>query len=659
LALITLIALLAWHWLLLGTTLAITGLTFFLWLAPPAASVVIILGLIRPLMRPRPASPRPMALAAESEPVLFEFVDRLSATLDAPRPAAVCVNLGVNANAGFVGWSGLLTGKLQLTIGLPLAAALTLPQMAGILAHELGHFSQGAGLRSYFLISKTREWLLQVSSERDSWDAWLETHRRAGRWFLMLVANLAWLGLLISRRYLGALARAAQWMTAAFSRHMEFDADRHEATIVGTAVFEQTTLRLPQLRTAADLTWRNVDESWVMGRAPEDLPEMVAAVEQILTDTTAARVREEALARRMGPWDTHPSDSERIAAARAFDAPSLLTLEGEARLLFADLPALCREATRYHYTEIAHMNCDGVHFVSVEESVASLQAKSTGAAAVYRLFHCSPEFAAAWVRFPARVPVAAESAESQCELDVSKEEPLFWAAAEKARLHFCARTIRDAGVNVNITSFELRDGGIGAVRSEHAASEGALRVRMAALNRAVKLAVATLERAAGLVWETGPTYFIFEDGAFSTGEMRDLWRLAGAFSESLDDIWRMRWLISALELVRLNLRLFPLATGANLLQDLEANAEELMERVQSRIGGVVLEGGEVSPTTPLAQGLVARDRGYGAARLESFLRNAEAVRVHVLSRLAHFGTVYGSGPHAEASQAAEAGISRP
>jgi hypothetical protein len=423
---------------------------------------------------------------------------------------------------------------------------------------------------------------------------------------------------------------------------MEFDADRHEATIVGTAVFEETTARLPQLRVAAGLTWRNVDELRAMGRAPEDLPGTIAAVEQILTDATVARVREEALARRTGRWDTHPSDAERIVAARAFNAPSLFTLPGEARLLFADLSALGREATLYHYEKLAKLNCGEVRLVTVEESIAALQSKSMGASAVHRLFHCSPECVAAWVTFPVGNPVAGRDAERQCESDRSQQEPAFWATAEKARLHFCARTIRDAGVKVNVAGFQLLDDGVEAVRSEQVASESELVLKMVTLNRMAKPAIAALERAAGLVWDKDPTCFVFESGAFFTGEVRDLWRLAGAFSESLDDIRRMRWIISALGLVRLNLRLFPLARGANLLEDLEAKAEGLMEKVKSCIGAVVLEGGEVSPATALVQGLVAREREYDKSGLESFVQNAEAVRALVLYRLAHFATVYES-----------------
>jgi hypothetical protein len=444
-------------------------------------------------------------------------------------------------------------------------------------------------------------------------------------------------------------------MTAAFRRHMEFDADRHEAAIVGAAVFEETSMRLRQLLMAADFTYRNVDEGWAMGYAPEDLPAMIGAVEKILTDTTVARVREEALARRTGPWDVHPSDAERIAAARAFDPPSLFTLEGEARLLFADLRALSCEATLHHYKKIAKLDCDGVRFVTVEESVGAMRARSIGAAAVHKLFHCTPECAAAWVRFPSRPPAAGEDSDSQCELDGPKVEPAFWAAAVKAQLHFGARAIRDAGVRVNVKSFQLRADSVGAVRSEQAASEGEFVANMATLNRAAKPAIAAVERAAGSVWENSPTFFILENGNFLSSEVRDLWRLAGAFSESLDDMWRLRWLISAIELVRLNRRAFTPANSAILLQDLQANAEEIMQRVKSRIAGVVLEGGEASPTTAVAQGLVARERGHARGGLLSFLRHAGAARVQILYRLAHFATAYGSAPREEQAQAAKAG----
>lgn len=236
-------------------------------------------------------------------------------------------------------------------------------------------------------------------------------------------------------------------------------------------------------------------------------------------------------------------------------------------------------------------------------------------------------------------------------LDGAKEEQAYWEAAEKARLHFCARTIREAGVKVNVTSFQLRDDGVEAVVSEQTASAGELATKIAALNQAARPALAALERAVELVWHYDPTFFVFENGSFFSGEARDLWRLAVAFSESLDDIQRMRWVFSAIEVVRSNLRLFPLANGAHVLDYLAADAEKLVERVNSRIGSIVLEGGENSPTTPEIRGLVTRERSYGKPGLESWLRNVEAARVLVLYRLAHFSQAYESRSPEEAKAA--------
>lgn len=573
--------------------------------------------------------------------------------LNAPRPAAVCVNLDVNAHASFMGWKGLLLGRLQLTIGLPLAAAFTLPQMTGVLAHELGHFSQSAGLRSYFLIVKTREWLLQVAHKRDNWDVWIERHRRAGKWVVIVVANLAWFGLTISRRYLAGLARAAQWMTVEFSRHMEFDADRHEAAIVGAAIFEETTMRLPQLRASAALAWASVNESWAMGRAPEDVPGMIAAVEQVLTGETVARVREHALTHQTGRWDTHPCDRDRIEATRAFGSPSLFHLEGEGGLLFADLQALCREATLHQYEKIDKLDCTSIGFDTVVESVNELTERNAGRTAIGTLFHCSPEFAARWIKFPARNPIIADSA-GECAAQVFKEEPAYYSAAETARLHFCARIIREAGAKVKLEAFQLQDGDVESVRSAQAASERELTAKSAALNEMAQAPISLLETSVAQVWDDQATFVVFETGAFFSGEVRNLWRLAGALSELQYEIWRLRMLVSASAVVRLNLKLFPLANGANVLDDLKAEGDELVQRVLSRVANVVMEGSETSPTKAKIERLADSEKDSQKPHLESFLGKVEAIRVFVLMRLAHFALARKSRPKDEEAKAADA-----
>jgi len=59
---------------------------------------------------------------------------------------------------------------LVLAAGLPLVAWLSLRQFAGVLAHEFGHFSQGAGMRPTYVIRSISHWFTRVIYERDEWD---------------------------------------------------------------------------------------------------------------------------------------------------------------------------------------------------------------------------------------------------------------------------------------------------------------------------------------------------------------------------------------------------------------------------------------------------------------------------------------------------------
>ena len=76
----------------------------------------------------------------------------------------------VNASAGFGRDAGLFGQNLVLTIGLPLVAGLTARQFAGVLAHEFGHFSQGAGMRLSYVVRSVNAWFARVVFERDGWD---------------------------------------------------------------------------------------------------------------------------------------------------------------------------------------------------------------------------------------------------------------------------------------------------------------------------------------------------------------------------------------------------------------------------------------------------------------------------------------------------------
>ena len=90
------------------------------------------------------------------------------------------MNCAVDATASFrLGAAGLLGQDMTLTIGLPLVAGLSMRQFAGVLAHEFGHFSQGAGMRLTYVIRRVNGWFFRVVYERDR-GTW-RWRRRQGR----------------------------------------------------------------------------------------------------------------------------------------------------------------------------------------------------------------------------------------------------------------------------------------------------------------------------------------------------------------------------------------------------------------------------------------------------------------------------------------------
>jgi Zn-dependent protease with chaperone function len=125
-------------------------------IAPLVAGALATFFLLKPFLA-RPARlPDSCRVTRSEQPVLFAFIDRLCDRLGSPRPSAIELDLQVNASARLSGWLSLFRSDPRLTIGVPLAAGLTLPQFSGILAHEFGHFSHHAGMRLYFLIERIR-----------------------------------------------------------------------------------------------------------------------------------------------------------------------------------------------------------------------------------------------------------------------------------------------------------------------------------------------------------------------------------------------------------------------------------------------------------------------------------------------------------------------
>ena len=132
----------------------ILGMMFYGLLFLTGASV--FLALVKPIFLAREGSSREVRLHHKQEPLLFEFVHRICTAVGAPLPEQIVVDAQANAGASFV--SGPFDNKMKLLIGLPLVLSLDTRQVAGIVAHEFGHFTQTSGLRLTYLVRAIDQW---------------------------------------------------------------------------------------------------------------------------------------------------------------------------------------------------------------------------------------------------------------------------------------------------------------------------------------------------------------------------------------------------------------------------------------------------------------------------------------------------------------------
>ncbi len=426
---------LAWLWWALEEGLRVAGeargqAAFFAYIGPLFIGAILLLFLVKPFFAAVPRPPRPLAVARRDHPRFLAFVDAVCAAVGAPAPREVCVDTDVNASASLRGlFPGFFGGQLRLTVGLPLLLGLTKRQLAGVLAHEFGHFTQKAALRSGAALRIVNAWLYRVAKERDAWDErllrWSETDLA---WLVWIARLLVWL----TRRLLLGLMWASHALSCALMRQMEYDADRHEARLAGAATFAATSRRLRELGAACRGALFDLQQAWVERRLGDDFPGLVLANVPQIPAEVRRLVEEHAASARTGWFDTHPADAARLATVEREGAPGEYGDDEPAADLFADLPALCREATLLCYREFFGRDLTKAALVGTGALVAETETAQGDLEAIVRVGQRLLSLLT-----PVEVPAKAEAAEPVARLAALRDG--FVAAAPAARERTAAR----------------------------------------------------------------------------------------------------------------------------------------------------------------------------------------------------------------------------
>jgi heat shock protein HtpX len=213
-----------------------------------------------------------------------------------PPPEEVYLVPELNA---WVGERGRLLGfhrRRVMGLGLPLLQALTVDQFRAVLAHEYGHFYGGD--------THLGPWVYRTRATIGRTIVTLEAVRSIHRLLWLLHKPFLWYGKMYLR------------ITLSISRMQEFTADELASRLVGPGPLIEVLRSLAPLSRAHEVYW-NADVVPLLAsgfRPPlgEGFARFLSSPE--IRQQIAGAGDKELRERRAGPYDSHPTPRERIAA---------------------------------------------------------------------------------------------------------------------------------------------------------------------------------------------------------------------------------------------------------------------------------------------------------------------------------------------------------
>ncbi len=321
-------------------------------IAPAIAGCIMILFLVKPFFSRFRDEGRRRSLTRKGEPLLFELVDCICEATGAPVPQRIDVDYQVNASAkperGV--WSAA-SGRMVLTIGVPLITSLSATQLTGILAHEFGHFSQRLGMTATLIINNVNLWFTRLVYQRDQFDHALDNLIEDSDTWIGLILQLGKVCVTASRAVFYVFMVVGNALCASLLRQMEYDADRYEVGLVGSGNFASTSRALRELSIAQQITIPIVQRMALNRHLPDNLFLLLQQTRRQLPDD-AVRGMLKAMQEPSGLFATHPTDGQRIARAEAMKVDGVFSMQRPASDLMVHFEGLCRNVTIDFYRDM-------------------------------------------------------------------------------------------------------------------------------------------------------------------------------------------------------------------------------------------------------------------------------------------------------------------
>ena len=311
------------------------------WLALIGGGVILYC-LLKPLIEPRRRVVELYPLSPDQERLLADFVARVCESIDAVPPGRIQLECSVRCLAES-------RRGVTLTLGLPLIASLSVEQLGGLVAGLMAQHRRRAGCKTANLVRSINGWLWRSIYEDGRFDAWLARVASRPRFHMAKLLVPLRGAKLVAQAVLFIPMFIGNTIAANLVRAAELDADRCAARLIGREGFAALLVRLGVI----DFTWQGVLAELNFlhkeQQLPDSLPQQLALRMLDMTPELCAALRETVNKSEEKPFDSRPSDDERLAAIREEPVAGALASNLPASALLANYDEEGRKMTWDYY----------------------------------------------------------------------------------------------------------------------------------------------------------------------------------------------------------------------------------------------------------------------------------------------------------------------
>lgn len=312
-----------------------------LWAAEAGLALVLIC-LVKPLIEPQRRGVELYAVDKDKEPLVHEFVAKICEQVEAPQPKSIqfecSTRLAAENRRG-----------VQLVLGLPVVGSLSAEQLASAIAGQMALHRPKAGCKMMNWIRGINYWLWRSVYGKSRLDRWLSLVSQRRHFHLAKLLLPLKLMRLPTQAVLFIPMFIANTIASAVVRRAEFDADRASVRLVGKKTFTGLLERLELIDFSwdgvlADLAFLNTEQ-----QLADSLPEQVAIRMQDMTPELCAVLRETVNKPDEKPFDSRPSNPDRLEAIAGEAGEGVFRCGLPARKLIQDYDGLSRQITADFY----------------------------------------------------------------------------------------------------------------------------------------------------------------------------------------------------------------------------------------------------------------------------------------------------------------------